>query len=129
MTLGQLQNTDAGRGGVLCSTPVRGDLTGASISLSHAMDRAPDLAFLRLTNIVTNTGWLPGESLHYYPASFASGFAIHMTPGKIEARFQGSTLANVNIIAVDGSASGIITAASWKVELVAVWFAPLLPSL
>lgn len=102
---------------------MRGDLTGTYLSVFHAMDRPPDLAFLQLTNIVTDTGWLPGETLHFHQATTASGFAIHMKPGEVRARFTGSTLANVPIIAVDGSATGIISAASWKVELVAVWFA------
>ncbi len=111
------------RGGILRSQPVRGDLTGASIVISHAMDRPPDRAFLQLTNIVADSSWLPGETLHYNPSTSASGFAIHMKPGLVEAKFQGNSLANVPMVAVDGSAAGIISAASWKVELVAVWFA------
>lgn len=128
MTIGQLLNTDSGRGGVMCTTPAPLSSMTGTVTLSHAMDRPPDLTFLRLTCVVANSNWQPGESwISWLNNVNAGGFTIVHTPGKVSLVGNGGNVTLPDRTAAGGA--GLITTTSWKFELVAVWFAPLLPSL
>ena len=112
------------RGGVMCTDPRTLPNANTNIDLHHAMDRPPDLAFLRLTCKVADSNWLPGESFHVYPTQItAPGFLIKMVPGRVRAIVGGG---NMNVLSgTDPATSGLITVTSWNVELVCVWLAPI----
>lgn len=115
------------RGGILCSPPVFLTAGDQTLKIAHAMDRAPDAVCLRLTNVVADSGWSPGESFFIYPGGGSTqGFYIETKPGLCTGFIYGSSLTCPSQI-VNGQS--VMTVTSWKVEMICEWKAPLGASL
>ena len=108
----------------MLSTPPRIPPGDGVLVLRHAMDRPPDLVFLRFTCVADQGGWKPGETFVFYPLSTTSEFVIELKPGEITAHTYTYTKPNQTVNSED-----LLIGESWREELVAVWFPPLLPSL
>lgn len=127
MTIGQYSCSEQ-NGGVLRSQPAVNTAADQAIALSHAMSRSPELAYLKLTNIVADNGWTPGEVFHLYQSTITSpGFVIGMNGGLCNAYIEGGSLTGV--LKTGAHTTFVLTVGSWKLELVCLWFAPILPSL
>ena len=117
------------RAGVLTSEPriVPGALQ--TVVVNHAMDRGPDLALVRLTCIVTDSSWAVGESwILTTETGSANGLTAVLNAGVVTVLINGTGITLPNRTNPNG-VPGAITAASWKYEVICIWWANLLASL
>jgi len=109
------------RAGVLATVPRIVPVGEYAIVLNHAMDRPPDIAFLRYTNIVADAGWKPGQTFHLYPGGVSTPeFYIENKPGLVTATYLFTSLRGP---AHNTNSSTALTQESWNVQLAAVWLA------
>jgi hypothetical protein len=121
VNLGQFP-LSGGSAGILCTDPVLLAAGAQTIVLPNAMGRPPDLALVRATNVVTDNSWTQGESFHLYQSTItAPGFVVSHKPGLLTLYTAGGALTGT--LKSNPSSSFVLTAGSWKLELIAVWFA------
>ena len=115
------------RSGAMCTDPRFLSASDQTLVLAHAMDRPPELAFLRVTNQVAEAGWNPGESANISTGSAAGtpNFYIECKPGLVTGFIWAGSL---RVTSQLSNTTTLMTVTSWKVELVAVWIAPLTAS-
>lgn len=117
----------AQRGGYFASAPrLLSSVASAETEYPHDFGRPPDYLALRLTCVVTNSNWVPGESWYAQDDSGGStdGFTLVATNGKLIVSWQGSSGGNILLPARDGSSAGSITTTSWEYQVIAHWLAP-----
>jgi hypothetical protein len=115
------------RGGYLITDPVILGALDRTLLLQHSMDRPPDVAFIRLTCTEADSGWLPGETHDLYnPGSSTPNFYIEKKPGSVLGFIWASSL---YVPSQASNANSTVTVTSWRVQLGAVWYPPILANL